>query len=398
MARSEVSDDRVNPAHQAGGTLRILDIVPSFRPAFSYGGPIESSYQLCRSLAELGCDVRVLTTNSNGIGRVTDVSLGADLELETGLTVRYCRKLARHSISPEMLRVLRRYVSWADIVHLTGTFNFPTFPTLLACRLLNKPLVWSPRGSLIIDWKGARRPGLKRAWCRAAQMVAPVGMVLHVTSEAERDASVRLLSARTLLVPNGVAIPATVAHAARADLLRLAYIGRLNPSKGIENLLDACASLAKEGFVFSLRIAGDGEKRYSDRLRVRVGELGLGSQVTFVGDVREKEKDAFFASADVLMVPSHVENFGIVVAEALAHEVPVIASRNAPWAEIERIECGLWVNNDPASLADAVHRISSMPLAEMGRRGRDWMAAEFTWRSQAHRMLNSFREMRNSQA
>jgi hypothetical protein len=125
--------------------MKVLHVVPSFHPAYFYGGPIRSTFELCRGLVGLGCEVRVLTTDANGLDQVLDVDKDEDVELPEGFRVRYCPRRQRHSVSPTLMRLLPTYVRWADVVHLTGVYNFPTFPTILWGRLLNKPLIWSPR-------------------------------------------------------------------------------------------------------------------------------------------------------------------------------------------------------------------------------------------------------------
>ena len=96
--------------------LRVAHISPSFHPAFSYGGPTESSYQLSRFLARAGCDVRVLTTNADGRDREIDVDTSRELELEPGLSIRYCRRRALTHASPELLRRLPGYVGAAELI------------------------------------------------------------------------------------------------------------------------------------------------------------------------------------------------------------------------------------------------------------------------------------------
>jgi glycosyltransferase involved in cell wall biosynthesis len=136
-----------------------------------------------------------------------------------------------------------------------------------------------------------------------------------------------------------------------------------------------------------LAIAGWGAPSYVAHLKQRVNELGLGQQVELIGTVLDGAKKQLFENSDVVLVPSHTENFAIVVAEALAHGVPVIASKGTPWSALEMQQCGFWVDNDPKTLADAVARISMMPLQEMGQRGRAWMQAEFSWASVSKEML-----------
>ena len=93
------------------------------------------------------------------------------------------------------------------------------------------------------------------------------------------------------------------------------------------------------------------------------------------------------------MLPSFRESFGIVIAEALAHGVPVIAGRGTPWPRLEEEGAGLWVKHDPESLAAAMDRISAMPLREMGRRGRAWMEREYSWDLVAERTIDLYRRV-----
>ena len=119
-------------------------------------------------------------------------------------------------------------------------------------------------------------------------------------------------------------------------------------------------------------------------------KLGLRERVSFVGEVRGQAKTDLFAASDLAVFPSHTENFAMVVAEAMAHGVPVVASKGTPWAGVEAHGCGLWVENDPATLAAAIERMSRMPLAEMGQRGRRWMEEEFAWETVAREMLRLY--------
>ena len=170
----------------------------------------------------------------------------------------------------------------------------------------------------------------------------------------------------------------------------MAYLGRLHPIKGIENLLDAC-NLMENDAEWHLTIAGSAEGDYGNVLRAKVEKLGLQKRVTFIGEVSGDAKERLFAGSDVLIAPSYVENFGMVIAEALAREVPVIAGKGTPWRGLQTNDCGLWVENDPQTLAAAIRRMRSMPLREMGRKGRCWMQREFSWESVSKQMLAVFR-------
>jgi glycosyltransferase involved in cell wall biosynthesis len=374
--------------------VKVLQLTPSFHPAYVYGGPTESVYQLCRELALAGCDLRVLTTDANGRNEVLDVDTKADVPFPEGFRARYCRRIAAHSVSPTLLRLLSGAIRRADVVHITGVYNFPTIPGLALCRLHGKPVVWSPRGALS-RWEEVGRPLAKEVWDRVCSAVRPGRLVLHMTSPKEQaECAARLPWLESRVIPNGVRIPDEIRRSERPDRLRLLYLGRLDPIKGIENLLEACADLTLgDGRDWSLRIAGGGTPGYTDEL-ARIAAASSG-RATLVGEARGEAKRALFEDADLVVVPSFSENFGIVVAEALAHGVPVIAGRGTPWERLEQIGAGLWVENDPASLAAAIERAAREPLVEMGDRGRRWMQQEYSWSAVAEQMAALYAELRD---
>lgn len=385
-----VERPRQGPNGAAG--LRVLHVVPSFWPAIRYGGPIESTLQLCRHLAAAGSAITVLTTDSDGPGARVSVQTDREVELAPGMRVRYYRKLMRDSVAPELIWNLARYAAAADLVHLTAVYNFPTIPTLMVCRRLKKPLVWSPRGALQ-DWPGRRRAAAKALWDRLCLKIAPPHAIVHATSEPEAESIRRALPGMNIaIVPNGVAIPdASPPPPGGSETLRFLFIGRLDPKKGLENLLAACAMLKDQDVLrFNLTIAGSGPEAYRKQLSDLIQRRELGDRVRMIGEVEGDDKERAFAEADVTIVPSYVENFAIVVAEALARERPVIASHGTPWAEVERVGCGLWVENSPAALSEAVRRISTMPLPQMGERGRRWMIEQFGWPTIAQQMLDCY--------
>lgn len=376
--------------------MNVLHISPSFFPAYVYGGPVESLYQLCRHLIHHGCEVRILTTNTNGPGRTLKVETERDVELADGLRVRYCRRLARHSVSRALLQHLPSYIRWADIVHLTAVYSFPTIPTLIAATQYGKPVVWSPRGALQ-RWQGSSRLRSKAVWEGVCRLTSPTHIVLHATSEQEaKESAAKLGGIETVIIANGVEIPETVEHVDGNGTLRLVYLGRLDPKKGIENLLEACKLLVgRARWQWSLTIAGTGELHYSETVRARIEALGLTGWVKMVGEVTGESKLRLFENADVVVVPSHTENFGMVVAEALAHGVPVIASKRTPWSRIEETRCGLWVQNNPENLAKAIERMRETPLQAMGQRGREWMQKEFSWDERASEMMEVYTKLAN---
>ena len=367
--------------------MNILHVTPSFHPAYVYGGPTRSVYELCRDLARADCEVRVLTTDANGPDAVLDVDTTCENDL-AGFRVRYCHRIKDVSVSPTLLRLLPEYVRWADVVHLTAVYSFPVIPTLLICRALNKPVVWSPRG-MLQRWEGTSRPLIKTIWEQVCHLVAPRKLILHVTSEEEREESAaRMPGVASAVIPNAIEVPNKIAAINGNKVLRLLFIGRLHAKKGIENLLAAYQRLNGNLSVpVSLTIAGAGDPHYAESLRESARRLGISEQVRMTGAVQGEDKEDAFMNADVVIVPSFTENFAMVVAEALAYGIPVIASTGTPWKRLPEMGCGLWVDNQPESLAQAIRDISRMPLREMGLRGREWMQREFAGEIIARKMF-----------
>lgn len=373
--------------------VRVLHVVPSYWPAKAYGGPTESVHALCLAEARAGAVVAVRTSDADGERRLDPAARGA-VRWPTGLRVRYHRRWAGESIAPGLVAGLPRAMAGCDVVHLTAVYSFPTIPTLVFARLVGKPVVWSPRGSLLV-WQGMSRPGLKAAWRRVCAAALPRRAILHATSEPEAEASRRAFPGiDAVVIPNGVDVPEPSPRARSRAGLHLVFLGRLHPIKAVENLIDACARCVFEGWSeWSLSIAGDGDAAYESSLRRRVEGQGLSDRVGFVGFVDGARKTELLRSADLVVVPSHSENFSMVVVEALAHGVPVVASRGTPWPELEARGCGWWVENTPERLSATLDAARKADLAEMGERGRRWMLEAFRWDSIAARMLDVYSDL-----
>jgi glycosyltransferase involved in cell wall biosynthesis len=170
----------------------------------------------------------------------------------------------------------------------------------------------------------------------------------------------------------------------------LLYLGRLDEKKGIDKLLRALAILPPQEF--SLTVCGSGNSHYVSGLVELCDALDLRERVKFAGQAGPTEKSKAFFDSDVCIIPSHTENFGMVIAESLAHGTPVIASTGTPWGEIEEVGCGFWVNNDPLSLAEAIRRMREADLESMGLRGRKWMMETYSWNDVVRKMLNVYED------
>ena len=394
--------------------MKILHITPTYYPATYWGGPIFTVYYLNNALARIsGVELKVLTTDAAG-PKVSDRLSEDEKRTSFPYEVNFTRRVAGACVSTGLLRQLPKCLHWADVVHLTATYSFPTIPVLILCWMYRKPVVWSLRGALLDDQnryqydpQSALTRSVKAAWNRVCRWFISLGRVaLHVTTEQERKASAKVYpDARFTVIPNGVEVPEFLpARDARLPdgKLRLMYIGRLAPKKGIENLLrgvtkvDTPVSLD----MYGTGTGGQGGKDYRERLVALAKELGLlDKKVRFCGHVDGEAKARAFLEADVCVVPSYSENFCIVVAEALAMGLPVIVSSRLPqWKDVVQRNCGLWVDNNPEALAQAIRRIRDMDLSAMGKNGWEWMKDAFGWEVIAKKMYEVYLKMSHGKA
>ena len=204
--------------------MNILHVTPSFYPATKWGGPIWSTKAICDGIHETSdMNVRVLTTDAASADLKDRVAPPA-LAYPTFFT----RRFVGHSIAPGLLARLPAAIRWADVVHVTGTYSFPTLPTLALARLMQRPVVWSPRWALqaTAAWDDAPRKRVKYLFERAAQFLRPERTVWHVTARSEAADSVgRLPDIETALIPNCVDVPKELpAKINGVSALRLLYV------------------------------------------------------------------------------------------------------------------------------------------------------------------------------
>ena len=160
------------------------------------------------------------------------------------------------------------------------------------------------------------------------------------------------------------------------------YLGRLHAKKGLDQLLHAWATVERAHAGPRLRIIGPSEGGYDDALRRLIVSLDLRRVAIEPPLFEPAAKLAAYRSADVVVLPTRNENFGMTIAEALAAEIPVISTKGAPWSGVRANRCGWWIDFGAEPLAATLLSALAVPtgeLSEMGRRGRAWMARDFGW-------------------
>lgn len=234
-----------------------------------------------------------------------------------------------------------------------------------------------------------------------------VSDMVHATAESERDNLLALgWNPNVTVIPNCVNVEEIhLKHNGPQDGIgfsrnkNILFLSRIHPKKGIEILLEVISELRDQLKDYTVTLAGDGEAAYVNSLKDLASRNGIDHIVKFIGPVYGEAKWRLYAGADLFVLPSYSENFGIVVAEALASGVPVITTKGTPWQELETCNCGWWVNPTPDDLAKAIRDFlqkTDEELFEMGLNGRHLVEEKYDSRAVATQFINLYKQLSNN--
>jgi glycosyltransferase involved in cell wall biosynthesis len=256
------------------------------------------------------------------------------------------------------------------------------------------PRVVSPRG-MLSTWALAFHKWKKRlAWSLYQSKDLHSASMIHATSEQEAE-EVRQLGLRQPLVilANGVKLPASLPK--RASLPTGAktalFLSRIHPKKGVLELISAWSSVRPTNW--RLVIAGPDDGGHRASVEALIARERLSADVELVGSVPDSEKWTLYADADLFVLPTFSENFGIVIAEALAAGLPTITTKGAPWRALDEHRCGWWIDMGIDPLVRALKEATSLSDAvrnEMGARGRNYVERELSWDRIAEQMREAY--------
>jgi|SaaInlStandDraft_1057018.scaffolds.fasta_scaffold01433_10 glycosyltransferase involved in cell wall biosynthesis len=383
--------------------MKVLHVVSSFWPATSFGGPIFSTKAVCDGISNIGVEVNVLTTDAESPGSSKRMKLTNRNQISNnGYRVFYCRSIRGVSFSFQLLLNLPRAMLNADVIHLTGPYSFHVLPVLLLGRILSKPIVWSNRGGFQAthQWENVSKKRLKLLFEKISHACAHTNTYMHCTSDIEIDLGLKNFpKLRNIVIPNPVTPPSvdeinTISRELNKynkQDFRILFLSRIHEKKGIENLLLAMKALPNNIF---LDIYGDGDAVYVSKLKKISSDLGIQSKVIFHGKVSGHKKTKAFLDADLFCLPSHSENFGIVIAEALAHGLPVITTNNTPWKSLDEKGCGVCMDLSKHSLHEEIIKISMRDdIKNMGAKGQEWMKKDFSEEKIALEFFNLYKSI-----
>jgi glycosyltransferase involved in cell wall biosynthesis len=349
-----------------------------------HGGPSYSVPSLARALSAHGCGSDIYSV-AEASGAPTD---GDALVFPQAWSSTPF--LSRLRLSPALGSALVRRVHEVDIIHNHGLWLMPNVVAGRTAAQARIPLIVSPRGMLAPEALQFSKRKKQLFWALFQKRALAHAAAWHATSTEEaHDIRAFGVKAPIAIIPNGTDFAKIMAdHDSNRVQRTTLFLSRIHPKKGLRDLISAWSRVAAERPSWQLIIAGPDENGHRGELEELVARDSVRS-VRFLDAVYGEDKAKLMASADLFVLPTKNENFGLVVAEALAVGVPAIVSKGAPWSGLEVERCGWWIDQGVEPLTAALLQATALAAAvrrDMGLRGSDWMARDFGWDGIAARM------------
>lgn len=270
-----------------------------------------------------------------------------------------------------------------NLIDIQGIWSSASIFNLIYNKLIPTPYIITPRGMLekwalkqsyfkkLIYFFFIEKYHLKNAVC------------LRATSLMEVKTFKKLgFKNKIINVPNAITIPKIkfINKLKFKKKKRLLFLSRIHEKKGIIELLNAWKHLHSKYSDWELVICGYDEKGYKNKMIKLSNDLKL-KRVKWKKDVMGKDKNDLFLSSDLFILLSHSENFGLVIAEALSFCVPVITTRNTPWYDLKKNNCGWCIDLKEKKIIKTLKNamnLSDKTRLLMGKRGRKWVSKDFS--------------------
>ncbi len=390
--------------------MRILQIIPSI--SLVYGGPSQMVLGLSAALAAKNIDVTIITTDSNGdIGQLPlDVPLNQPIK-QNGYQIIYfrCYPFRRYKFSLSLLQWLNANAKQFDIAHIHALFSPVTTLAATIARGHKLPYIMRPCGMLDpADLQKKQR--LKQIYAALLERPNLAGAAaIHFTSKQEAkiserfglDSTGKMSVQRDLVIPLGVTAGFFPKKLRESQVPIILFMSRIEPKKGLDLLIPALEIILASGIEFHFILAGSNpqDADYETRIQLKVQNSSLAKHTTITGFVSGDLKNELLTNADLFVLPSYYENFGIAVAEAMAAGVPVAISDRVHIAEdIQQAEAG-WVT--PLEVRAMANSIKSALLhpeerQRRGLNGKEYAQKHYNWEVIAQQTIDAYQHILSS--
>ncbi len=390
--------------------MKVLQIVPSI--SLIYGGPSQMVLGLAPALGKVGVEVTILTTDSNGDNgqESLDVVLNQPIK-QDGYEIIYfrCSPFRRYKFSWDLLSWLNQHAHEYDLAHIHALFSPVSSMAAAICRYRKLPYILRPLGTL--DPADLRKKKqLKQLYAAVLERPNLAGAAaIHFTSSQEAKVSARFgVITRDLVLPLGV-IPASQKidgidkNALQRfdippDVPLILFMSRIDPKKGLDLLIPALSKLFNEGCKFHFVLAGTNpqDPSYEIEIKKQIQNSVLHSHTTITGFVTGELKSALLEAADLFVLPSYYENFGIAVAEAMVAGTPVVISDQVHiWQEVHNSQSGWVAKTEIESLTQKLKEALENPqeCLNRGLNAQNYALQYYSWDAIARQIFQFYQQV-----
>lgn len=299
----------------------------------------------------------------------------------------------RRRMRTEWKRVLHQI--HPDVVHVNCCWMPECAWAQLWAQQLGYKVVLTPHG-MLEPWIMARHYWTKKVpalllYQKKAVMKADY---LHATANSEKENLLKLgYNKKIEVIANGIDVDKIEMKKDWTRKKKILFLSRIHVKKGIEFLIEAAHKLKNELQGYQIIIAGEGDANYIGQLKDKTTEYNVSNLFNFCGGIYGDAKWSLFREADLFILPTYSENFGIVVAEALACGAPVITTKGTPWSELETENCGWWTEIGTQATVKALKEFLQLPesaLEIMGRSGRTLIEDKYSDKKMAENMIELY--------
>lgn len=363
--------------------MKIVHFIPSIDR--TSGGVGAYMQLLAKELGKL-CDLYIVTSISEN-----------PLPIENAKIIIIPSKIAEfRQMKKEWCKLLNDIKP--DLVHVNCCWMPQSAFTQKWAQKLGYKVILSPHG-MLEPWIISRHYWTKKVPALLLYQKAAIKNAdcLHATAESEKDNLLKLgYNNKIAIVANGIDVDNITMKSNWERKKKILFLSRVHVKKGIEFLLEAVAILKEQLTDYTINIAGEGDDDYIVSLKNKVKELNIENLVSFCGGVYGEKKWKLFREADVFVLPTYSENFGIVVGEALACGTPVITTKGTPWEELNTEHCGWWTEVGTKATKEALSSfltLSVNTLKEMGCNGRRLIENKYSTKKIAQDMYSLYNKI-----
>jgi len=386
--------------------MKILHVIANLAPR--YGGPSKACIEMARAVAKQGHDVTIATTNQDGTG-VLDVPLNQPI-LKDGVTIYYFPiQFPRFlGASWPLANFLKHQIKQFDVVHIHSLYLFHNAIAEYYCHRYHIPYLIRPHGTLdpYIYHRHRLRKRIMEMLFQNRYLNLASG--IHFTTEEEEALAAPYTFQRpAFIIPNGInledyqALPSAGTFKKQFPQFQskriVLFLGRINFKKGLDLLIPAFAKLTKQLPDIHLILAGPDNDGYLKEVNQWIAEQNISEHVSYVGMLLGEQKLAAFRDAELFVLPSYSENFGISVLEAMACHIPVIISNKVNlWSEVQTHQAGLITTCDVDDLSNNMKQLlaSSELRNKVSKHAYELVKEKYSWSPVAHQLIHAYQDIR----